>query len=207
MACRTEPYPPADWCTGTLSLASAQRKYAAECRRAYDVSVQDALWRAALGAGLRDPTHGSAGQMRGAQSDDPVGLARDGACGMIRTLIKEELFVTSRIVQQSPSNRQNPRLHLWPPCRSGIGETQGVTRAVWYPSVLHRWLGSISPALGSWPACHQQAKNPTVGTQTSHTTHPDQTVSEKEHLLFPISSDARSCDWLFINRFEFGLAV
>ena len=60
----------------------------------------------------------------------------------------------------------------------------------WYSPLLHRRLGCLSPALGSRPACRRQAKDPTAGAQTSHAAHPDQTVSEKDHLLFQIRSDA-----------------
>jgi hypothetical protein len=51
------------------------------------------------------------------------------------------------------------------------------------------------PALGTPAACRRQAKDPTAGTQTSHTAHPDQTVGAKDPLLFQIRPDARSCDW------------
>ena len=43
--------------------------------------------------------------------------------------------------------------------------------------------GAYQPAPGPDSACGRQAEDATAGTQTSHATHADQTLSEKNHLL------------------------
>jgi hypothetical protein len=51
VACRTQPYPPADWRTGTLSLAGAQRKYAADAENTmyrYTTLFGGRLWARGL---------------------------------------------------------------------------------------------------------------------------------------------------------------
>ena len=67
--------------------------------------------------------------------------------------------------------------------RSGIVETQGVARALRDSAVLYRRLGGISLAPGSDTPCGRQAEDTTVGAETSHAAHPDQTLSEKSYLL------------------------
>ena len=72
---------------------------------------------------------------------------------------------------------------------------KALARALRDSPLLHRRLGCLSPALGSAPACGRQAEDATAGAETSHAAHADQTLSEKNHLLFQIRPDARYCDW------------
>jgi len=44
--------------------------------------------------------------------------------------------------------------------------------------------GAYHRHLAPAPPCRRQAEDTTAGAETSHATHTDQTVSEKDHLLF-----------------------
>ena len=55
--------------------------------------------------------------------------------------------------------------------------------------------GAYRRHLDPRPTCGRQAEDPTAGAETSHAAHADQTLSEKNHLLFQIRPDARDSHW------------
>ena len=67
-------------------MAGTQRVHAAEYRGEYNVPVQAVVRGTAVGTEARHATRRGAGEMRGPQSHDAIGDARDHTDRMIRDL-------------------------------------------------------------------------------------------------------------------------